>query len=113
TLICNQDSLTKAKAFVYEPNPIDYIVLRFEDSLSVDVGQREVTTLEKSVSGVIHASLSQTMESLGMPAELTDRFVDIFGWQVDFQRLQPGDKFKLLYEERQVEGVSIGIGKIS
>ena len=23
TLICNQDSITKAKAFVYEPNPID------------------------------------------------------------------------------------------
>src|SRR5690606_21799455 len=47
------------------------------------------------------------------PADLTNRFVDIFGWQVDFQRLQRGDKFKLLYEERQVEGVSIGIGKIN
>ena len=49
TLICNQDSLTQARAFVYEPNAIDYIVLRFEDSLSVDVGQREVTTIEKNL----------------------------------------------------------------
>lgn len=113
TLICNQDSLTQAKALVYEPNAIDYIVFRFEDSLSVDVHQRDVTTLEKTVSGVIHSTLSQTMESLGMPAQLTDRFVDIFGWQVDFQRLQPGDKFKLIYEEQQVEGISIGISKIS
>lgn len=113
TLICRQDSITKARAFVYEPNPIDYIIFRFDDSLSVKVGQREVTTIEKSISGVIHSSLSETMESLGMSAELTDRFVDIFGWQVDFQRLQPGDKFKLIYEEQQVEGVSIGIGKIN
>ena len=113
TLICNQDSITKAKAFVYEPNAVDYIVFRFEDSLSVNVGQREVTTLEKSVSGVIYSSLSETMEKLGMPADLTNRFVDIFGWQVDFQRLQAGDKFKLIYEEQQVEGVTIGISKIS
>lgn len=113
TVICNQDSVTQAKALVYEPNAIDYIVFKFEDSLLVNVGQREVTTLEKNVSGVIHSSLSEAMESLGMPAELTDRFVDIFGWQVDFQRLQPGDKFKLIYEEQQVEGVSIGISKIN
>lgn len=113
TLICNQDSLTKAKAFVYEPNPIDYIILKFGDSLLVDVGQREVTTVEKSVSGVIQSNLSSTMESLGMPADLTNRFVDIFGWQVDFQRLQVGDKFKLIYEEKQVEGVTIGINRIN
>lgn len=113
TLICNQDSLTKAKALVYQPNSIDYIIFKFEDSLSVDVGQREVTTEEKTVSGVIHSSLSETMEKLGMPADLTNRFVDIFGWQVDFQRLQAGDRFKLIYEEQQVEGVTIGISKIN
>ena len=112
TLICNQDSLTKAKAFVYEPNAVDYIVFRFEDSLSVNVGQREVTTVEKTVSGVINSNLSSTMELLGMPADLTNRFVDIFGWQVDFQRLQVGDKFKLIYEEQQVESITIGISRI-
>jgi murein DD-endopeptidase MepM/ murein hydrolase activator NlpD len=32
---------------------------------------------------------------------------------VDFQRLQVGDKFKLIYEEQQVEGITIGISKIS
>jgi murein DD-endopeptidase MepM/ murein hydrolase activator NlpD len=37
---------------------------------------------------------------------------DIFGWVVDFQRLQKGDKFKLIYQENQVEGVSIGIKQI-
>jgi murein DD-endopeptidase MepM/ murein hydrolase activator NlpD len=113
TLICNQDSLRQAKALVYEPNATEYIVFKFEDSLSVNVCKREITTVEKSVSGIIESNLSESIEQLGIPADLTNRFVDIFGWQVDFQRLQQGDKFKLIYEEQQVEGVSIGISKIS
>jgi murein DD-endopeptidase MepM/ murein hydrolase activator NlpD len=36
----------------------------------------------------------------------------VFGWQVDFQRLQKGDKFKLIFEEMQVEGNPFGIGEI-
>lgn len=113
TLICDQDSLKTAKAFVYEPNPTEYIVFRFEDTLQVDVCQREVTIVEKSIAGEIKTNLSETIEELGISHELTNRFVDVFGWQVDFQRLQKGDKFKLIYEEAQVEGVSVGIKQIS
>jgi murein DD-endopeptidase MepM/ murein hydrolase activator NlpD len=113
TLICNGDSSKTAKALVYEPNPTEYVVFRFDDSLSVDVCQREIKVVEKSVSGIIESSLSQTIEESGISYELTNKFVDIFGWQVDFQRLQKGDKFKLIYEETQVEGKSYGIKQIS
>src|SRR5688572_21030566 len=113
TLICGQDSLRTAKVFVYEPNPIEYIVFRFEDTLWVDVCQREVVVMEKSIAGEIKSNLSETIEELGISHELTNRFVDVFGWQVDFQRLQKGDKFKLIYEEAQVEGVSVGIKQIN
>jgi murein DD-endopeptidase MepM/ murein hydrolase activator NlpD len=112
TLICDQDSLQTAKAFVYEPNLIDYIVFRLDDSLSVDVFHREVVVVEKSIAGVIESNLSETIEKLGISHELTNRFVDIFGWQVDFQRLQKGDKFKLIYEEAQVEGVPVEVRQI-
>lgn len=113
TLICNRDSVKTAKALVYEPNPTEYIIFHFEDSLSVDVCQREIKVVEKVVSGVIESSLSQTIEESGISYELTNRFVDIFGWQVDFQRLQRGDKFKLIYEETQVEGRPYGIRQIN
>jgi murein DD-endopeptidase MepM/ murein hydrolase activator NlpD len=113
TLICATDSFKTAKAFIYEPNPIDYIVFKFSDTLQVDVCKREVTVQEKSVSGVIQSSLSETIEALGISHELTNKFVDIFAWQVDFQRLQRGDYFKILYEEMQVEGNAIGIGRIN
>jgi murein DD-endopeptidase MepM/ murein hydrolase activator NlpD len=113
TLICDQDSLKTAKAFVYEPNPMEYIVFRFEDTLWVDVCKRDVVIAEKSIAGEIKSNLSETIEELGISHELTNRFVDVFGWQVDFQRLQKGDKFKLIYEEAQVEGVSVGIKQIN
>ena len=113
TLLCGQDSLKTAKVLVYEPNLIDYIVFRFEDTLWVDVCKRDVVILEKSIAGEIRSNLSETIEELGISHELTNRFVDIFGWQVDFQRLQKGDKFKLIYEEAQVEGVSVGIKQIN
>jgi murein DD-endopeptidase MepM/ murein hydrolase activator NlpD len=111
TVICNEDSLKTAKAFVYEPNAIDYVVFNFEDS-SVNVYQREVVTVEKSITGVINTNLSETIEEMGISHELTNKFVDIFGWQVDFQRLQKGDKFKLIFEENQVEGTPVGIKQI-
>jgi len=113
TLICGQDSLKTAKAFVYEPNPTEYIVFRFEDTLWVDVCKRDVVITEKSIAGEIKTNLSETIEELGISHDLTNRFVDVFGWQVDFARLQKGDKFKLIYEEAQVEGVSVGIKQIN
>jgi murein DD-endopeptidase MepM/ murein hydrolase activator NlpD len=112
TVIYKEDSLKTATAFVYEPNAIDYVIFKFEDSLSVNVYQREVLTVEKSISGVINSNLSETIEDLGITHELTNKFVDIFGWQVDFARLQKGDKFKLIFREQQVEGKSIGISQI-
>jgi murein DD-endopeptidase MepM/ murein hydrolase activator NlpD len=113
TLIYSDDSLKTPKAFIYEPNPIDYIVFKFDDSLSVEVCQREVQLVEKEISGVIETTLFHTIAQLGISYELTNKFVDIFAWQVDFQRLQRGDEFKLIYEELQVEGRPIAIRKIN
>lgn len=113
TLICNQDSLKTAKMLVYEPNAIDYVVFSLQDSLTVNVFKKEVVTVEKTITGVIRSNLSETIEEMGISHELTNKFVDIFGWQVDFQRLQKGDKFKLIFEENQVEGKYVGIKKIN
>ncbi len=112
TLIADHDSLKSVRALIYEPNSIDYYIFHLKDSMRVEVGHREMIIVEQEVAGVIGSSLFETIEKMGIRPELTNRFVDIFAWQVDFQRLQKGDRFKLFYEEQQVEGQSIGIGKI-
>ena len=112
TLIHENDSMKTARALVYEPNSIDYIIFHLKDSLQVEVCQREVVSVEKVISGRIESSLFETIEQLLISPELTNKFVDIFGWQVDFQRLQKGDQFKLIYEENSVEEKPFSIGKI-
>ena len=112
TLLVEHDSLKTIKALVYEPNAIDYVVFHLKDSLLVEVCQRKVDTLQRSVAGRIESTLSHTIEAMSISHDLTNKFVDIFAWQVDFQRLQKGDQFKLIYEENLVEEKPVGIGRI-
>ncbi len=112
TLIAQQDSLHTLEALIYEANPIDYFVFRFHDTLRVEAGHRNVEVQERQAAGVIGSTLAETLDLQGNSPELTNRFVDIFAWQIDFQRLQRGDRFKIFYEVQLVEGSVIGIGNI-
>lgn len=112
TVISKTDSVKTAVALVYETSPVEYVVFRLQDSLTTETHLREIKTEEKSVSGEISSSLYETIDQLKISPELTNKFVDVFGWQVDFQHLQKGDRFKLIYEENSVDGQPYGIGKI-
>ena len=112
TLICEQDSMRTARALVYEHNPIEYVIFNLKDSVFVEKKARDVEVVERTAAGVIESNLSVTMQELGLSAALTDQFVDVFGWQLDFFGLQKGDKFKVIYEDKLVEGTSVGIGDI-
>jgi len=112
TLLVENDSLKTIRALVYEPNPIDYVVFHLRDSLLVESCKRKVDTLERQISGRIESTLSHTIEAMNVSHDLTNKFVDIFAWVVDFQRLQKGDQFKLIYEENLVDEKPIGIGRV-
>jgi murein DD-endopeptidase MepM/ murein hydrolase activator NlpD len=111
-LICYDDENQTAKAMIYYPNEVDYVVFHLEDSVYVKAGAREVETIEKTSSGIIYSSLAMTMDENGLKPQLTNDLADIFAWEVDFFRLYPGDRFKLVYEEQFVDGKSIGYGDI-
>ncbi len=112
TMICYPDSMRTAKAMIYEPSPSEYVVFNLDDSVSVEKVEKEVVVVEKELAGIIEMSLAVSMSDLGASPQLTNDFVDVFAWQIDFFRLQKGDRFKMIYEEKQVEGEAIGIGKI-
>ncbi len=112
TLVSEKECPQRVQALVYEPNAIEYVIFHLNDTLTIESCERIVTTVERNVTGEIRSTLSETIEELGISHELTNKFVDIFGWQVDFQRLQIGDKFKLIYDESVVDGKQIGIGRI-
>lgn len=112
TILSYPDSIKSLRALVYEASPIDYVIFHLDDTLLIEVCQRPVEIIEKIISAEIDFSLAQTIEQLGISNELTNRFVDVFAWQVDFHRLQKGDRFKAIYNELQVGGVAIGVEQI-
>ena len=111
-LICYNDEKQTARAMIYYPNEVDFVVFHLEDSVYVKAGARRVETIEKTSSGIIYSSLAMTMDENGLKPQLTNDLADIFAWEVDFFRLYPGDRYKLIYDEQFVDGKSIGYGDI-
>lgn len=62
---------------------------------------------------VINSSLFVAGQKASMDAELIMELANIFGWDIDFGLdIRKGDHFKVLYEEKFLDGVKIGNGGI-
>ncbi len=107
-----EDSFPSAKALVYEPNPEEYVVFNLKDSMKVYVEKKPVTIEERSISGTIQSSLYEEILKNGGTPELVDLVADMYGWQIDFTKIYPGDQFKVLYREKVVDGNAVGIQEI-
>jgi len=112
TLLCANDSSKKARCFIYEPTAVDYIVFDLRDSVHVYKGQKEVIIREAETAGVIQSSLYETLAQSGASPALAMELSDMYAWSIDFYRIQKGDNFKVIYEERYVDGEFIGVGEI-
>ena len=94
------------------PNKIEYIVFELNDSIGVYKGAKEITTKETTITGTITTSLYEDMVKSGANPQLVDYVADIFGWQLDFGRLQVGDQYKIIYEQKLVEGELADLGPV-
>ncbi len=109
-----QDSIFSSPIyFIYEINKVDFLVARLQDSIQVYVDKKDLVIKEKTGSGIISSSLWYAMEESNLSAKLVNVFADeIYPWTVDFFRINPGDRFKVIYDAKYVEGEFIGIGKV-
>lgn len=112
TLFCSKDSLGKAAYFVYQPNPVDYIVFDLRDSIRVYKGQMTVSTKEKEAAGVIENSLFEALDKTDADPRLATKLADIYAWDIDFYSIHPGDRFKVIYDEQYIGVKRIGLGHV-
>jgi murein DD-endopeptidase MepM/ murein hydrolase activator NlpD len=112
TIFCTKDSLQKALYFVYQPNAIDYIKYDLRDSITVTAGKRAVTTKLQTAGGIINSSLYEALDKSGTDPALAMRLADIYAWSIDFYKIQPGDFFKFVYEQRYVKDEPVEAGQI-
>lgn len=78
---------------------------------------RRVTTLptvrSAYVHGAITSSLSASGQRAGLPHSLTMDMAKVFGYDIDFaQDIRPGDQFEVIYEQKVVNGKTVGTGNI-
>ncbi len=106
------DSLNSLAYFVYEKSPVEFVVFDLNDSINVYERTKEITIRENQKSAVINHSLYVTLMEANASPELAIKLSQIFAWQIDFYHLQPGDNFKVIYEELLVDSAIYGIGKI-
>jgi murein DD-endopeptidase MepM/ murein hydrolase activator NlpD len=98
---------------VYQPNLVDFVVIDLKDRIRVRAGERPVERTRKTISGVIEGSLYGAMLEVDGDPALVDRIAnEIFAWTIDFQHLQKGDAFTVIYEEQSVDGAYHGIGDV-
>ncbi len=78
--------------------------------------QHKVLPLEKQLAfgkGEIKSSLFSSAKKAGLDNKIVSQMVEIFSWNIDFSLdLQPKDTFKVLYEEKRIDGEKIGTGHI-
>jgi len=112
------DSAKVLQYCIYDKSVYDYVVFEFTDSLNVYKVSRPIEEAEKEMSGIIGdgSNLSNEIQNvsrnLGITSELVSKIAQTFAWSIDFFRLHPGDKFKVIYDEKSVNGTPTGTGKI-
>lgn len=104
TLLCAKDSIESPETFIYQPNKEEYIVVNFKDSIHSYKSKKPIKYVEKTVTGIITSSISETLEKQGVSPVLTYKLADdIYAWTIDFRRLQPGDRFKVIYTDKYID----------
>lgn len=112
-----RDSLALPRYVVYERDAVEYVVFDLQsDEPRVYDGERQVEVTQKRISGVIDNSLYASLDGADLSSRLVPGLAtelsEVFAWQIDFFRIQKGDKFSVLYEEHAIDGEAIGIGQI-
>lgn len=114
TILASKDSTEKAQVFIYKHDKINATILDFKDSLiTAKVYQKPIKIIQKEANGIISNNFTFSMDSLGLKPNLTYKVADIYAWTLDFLRLQKGDTFKIIYEEKFIDDSTFaGYGEV-
>ena len=114
TTFTRQDSTAVTLDYlVYEKTLVDYVVFSFVgDSVAVREGQREVEIRRRKSTAIINTSLWGAIMEAKLPYALASEIEDIYQWTVDFFGIQVGDRFTVIYDEKFIDTLSVGIGRV-
>jgi murein DD-endopeptidase MepM/ murein hydrolase activator NlpD len=66
-----------------------------------------------AAEGLVQKNFLQAAHQADIPNAIVSRMADILGWEYDFRRVKPGDRFRVLYERRvSADGRPLPPGKV-
>ena len=98
--------------FIYEINPVDYLVVDFSEEVNIYRGQRPTDKRTYAVRGTITGSLWDSLSGHDHGKTIALKLYDIFAWTVDFYRLKKGDAYSVVYDETLVAGKPVGVAVV-
>jgi murein DD-endopeptidase MepM/ murein hydrolase activator NlpD len=107
-----KDSIEQPAWFVYEIDPIEYLVMSLKGDTVIYREKKKVITKRRADVGVIESSLWNTIKDQDLNPNLALDLSDIFAWTIDFFGIEKGDHFTVVYDEEYVDSIPIGIGTI-
>ena len=120
-MLCRKDNDTihNLDYAIYVKNAVEYFVFDFSDSVMVHAKRKKVVVALKEIStrikqgGNLSNAINRAVQSKTISFPMVDRIAEIFSWSIDFFHLQADDKLKIIYEEKSVDGVPVGIGNVT
>jgi len=116
-LLCVQDTAANntPQLFIYEQDKVNYVLYDFRDTLKVYQAQKPIEVRLIEDAGIIEKGSSFFLT--GAASGLSDRLCEIISdeiycWTLDFRHVQPGDRFKVLYEAKYLDGEFVGVGEV-
>ena len=109
--LLQREGSDRADYLVYEPNVYEYVVFNLR-TLEVERMERPVEVRERVATGIIESSLWNCMVAQDLSFEVAAKMEDALQWSVDFHHLQRGDRFKLIFDEKYIDGERVGAGEV-
>lgn len=88
------------------------VVSKVDDKFLVEHKQLPIENQLAFGKGKIQNSLFGSAKKAGLDNKVVSQMIEIFGWNVDFSHLKPNDTFRILFEEKFLEGERIETGNI-
>ncbi|NER10193.1 Murein DD-endopeptidase MepM and murein hydrolase activator NlpD, contain LysM domain [Muriicola jejuensis] len=115
TILKSKDTSEVAQLFIYENDPVNYTVVDFRDTVLAYKGRKKVKLVEREASGIIPrgGSLSDVIVQENIDYLMVNELSGIYAWTIDFFKLDAGDKFRIIYDEKYInDSIYAGAGSI-
>ena len=97
---------------VYDRDRTSQIIFQCQPPYEIEIKEKPVSVECKYADVTINNSLWVDMSDAGVSPHLILSLSDIYAWTVDFFGIQQGDSFTVIYDEKFVDTLSVGIGRV-